>query len=344
MSANINFNKEKGTYSFVSHKEPAWHKLGTIVDDAMTSKEAIKLANLDYTIDKAPIYAKFNNYIKDTTGIKGKQVENTFATYRTDTLDIFGTVSDRYEIVQNTEAFKFMDSIVGKDKAIYETAGALGNGEVVFITAKLPYYIILNGYDTIENYLVVSISHDGSRSVSIFLTPIRVVCQNTLAYGYSQAKFKFNLRHTTNVHDKISDASNILQISKTITQENEELYKKLTNIKIDDKEANDYFTKVILNREEYLSFKQEKVKLNYSDVISTRKKNILLDIMKYYQVGVGQDNIIGTGFGVYNAITGYLSNIKKYTSEDKKMESLVLGGSDNKLNNKALVLAQELLV
>lgn len=343
MAANIEFNKKRGTHSFVSHKVPAWHGLGKIVDEAMTSKEAIHLANLDYTIAKAAVYAKFNEHIVDTTGVRGKQVENAFATYRTDTLDIFGIVGDRYEVVQNIEAFKFMDSIVGEGKAIYETAGALGNGEVVFITAKLPYYIRLNGEDTIENYLVVSISHDASRAVSIFLTPIRVVCQNTLAYGYSQAKFKFNLRHTANVHSKISDASNILQISKTITEENEALYKELVNTNISDDKAKEYFTRVVLNLDEFVSFKQEKVRYEHSDVISTRKKNILADIMKYYEVGVGQNNIIGTGFGVYNAITGYLSNMKKYTSDDKKMESLVLGGSDNKLNNKALVLAQGLI-
>ncbi len=343
MSDNINFNKITGKHSFVSHKERPWHGLGTIVEDAMTSKEAIELAGLNYNVRKSPVYVKFPEQVIDSTGVRGKEVPDTFATYRDDTLDVFGTVGNRYEIVQNTEAFKFMDSIVGKGKAIYETAGALGNGEVVFITAKLPYYIKLNGNDVVNNYLVVSISHDATKSVNIFLTPIRVVCANTLALGINANKFMFKLRHTSNVHGKMQDASELLTISKTITEETQELYKHLINTKVTDKQVHEYFQQTIFTAEELISFNNEKVALKYSDVISTRKKNILTELVKYYEIGVGQDNILGTAFGAYNALTGYLSNIKKYSNDSKKMSSLVLGGSDAKLNNYALKLATNLI-
>ncbi len=339
MSANINFNEKCNTYSFVSHKETAWHGLGTIVDEAMTSTEAITLANLDYIISKAKVLANIKNNGMYIT----KEIDNTFATYRTDTLDVFGVVGERYEVVQNKEAFAFMDSIIGKGKAIYETAGALGKGEVVFITAKLPYYIRLNGEDTIENYLVVSISHDASKSVNIFLTPIRIVCQNTLAYGKSNARFMYKFRHTKSVHNKMIDASELLTVTKTITEENQEIFNKLSKTNISDIEVKKYINSIFLTTDELIGLANENVNIRYSDIISTRKKNVINDVFKYYNIGVGQDNIVGSVFGAYNAVTGYLSNVKKYSNESKKMDSLILGGIDMKLNNKAFEYAKQLV-
>lgn len=338
MSANIEFNKARNKYSFISHKQPAWHNLGTIVDDAMTSKEALIGANLDFTVNKSIIDVRFPSDISDNYGEIHKEIPNKFATYRTDTLDVFGVVGSKYSVVQNIEAFKFMDSIVGEGKAIYETAGALGKGETVFITAKLPYYIKINGNDTIENYLVVSISHDGTSSVNIFLTPIRVVCQNTLALAKDQNKFMFKLRHTASIHNKITDASNILKVSKSITESTSELYNYLSKIKITDSEVDKYINNVFLTSEELQDLAKEDVKLQYSDAISTNKKNIISNVRKFYYTGIGQKDIIGTKFGAFSSVNGYLSNVKSYSNNSKKMASLVMGGTDYKLNTKALEL------
>lgn len=340
MSANINYNKKKGTYSFVSHKEVAWHTLGTIVENAMTSEEAIHLANLDYEIKKDRVGLLYPDEITGKT--KAKVIHNQFATYRDDTKDIFGIVSDRYEVVQNTTVFQFMDSIVGKDKAIYETAGALGNGEVVFITAKLPYHIRISGNDVIENYLVVSNGHDGKTSVNIFLTPIRVVCQNTLALGLNRSKLTINLKHTQGVNFKLEDAYKILNITSTITSETQDLLQKLSKVKVTDERVDNYFKSLVLSKDEYLQLVNDKLKIENASFISTRKKNVINDIYKYYQIGVGQEGIQGTAYGAYNAVNGYISNVKKYTNDSAKMSSLVLGGADYTFNNKALELAMKL--
>lgn len=334
MSANINFNEKTNKHSFVSHKEIPWHRNGTVVEDAMTSAEAIELAGLNYTVDKAKVAAIFPKGVEPS----GKYLYNTFATYRTDTYTPFGIVSDRYEIIQNSKAFEFMDSIVGKGKAIYETAGALGKGETVFITAKLPYYITINGEDTIENYLVVSNGHDGSSSLNIFLTPIRVVCANTLAVGLENNKFKIKLRHTTGISDRLDDARQLLNISSSITKNMQEVLTQLSKIKVTDEVAAKYFQSLILSKAELESLAKQEIKLKESAEISTRKKNIINSITDYYYKGIGQSDIIGTAYGAYNAVNGYLSNVKSITG-DKKMSSLVLGGTDFKLNNKALDLA-----
>ena len=130
MAHNLNFNKKTGTWSFASHLEKAWHGLGQVVEKAMTSEEAIKLANLDYQVEKAKVTFEANN--------QPNVIDGYYATYRTDNNQYLGMVKSRYEIVQNTEAFGFFDSIIDEGEAIFETAGVLGNGERIFVTAKLP--------------------------------------------------------------------------------------------------------------------------------------------------------------------------------------------------------------
>jgi len=179
-----NINEVNGKHSFFSVKEKAWHGLGQIVDRYPTSAEAIKYAGLDYEVIKSPLFT----YGRDETiGDNGEIVEgnqmpvpNHFATVRTDNHAVLGVVGRDYEIVQNINAFEFFDTIVGGGGGIlYETAGALGKGERIFITAKLPGYIRVGKQDMIEQYLLLTISHDGFGSITAAFTPVRVVCQNS---------------------------------------------------------------------------------------------------------------------------------------------------------------------
>ena len=136
MAHNINFNEQTGKHSFFSIKEKAWHGLGQIVQDYPTSTEALKFAGLDYVVSKEDIYTTSYNCDGQPMGFT-KRIITHFATMRKDTGDVLGVVGKDYEIVQNKDAFTFFDSIVGGDGIQYETAGALGQGERIFITAKL---------------------------------------------------------------------------------------------------------------------------------------------------------------------------------------------------------------
>jgi phage/plasmid-like protein (TIGR03299 family) len=185
MGHNLNFNESTGRYSFFSVKEKAWHNLGQVVTDYPTSAEAIKNAGLDYKVVKSPLYTKGNDIIITANGFETAaphvSVPNYFANVRSDNNAVLGVVGKDYHIIQNRDAFNFFDSIVGgKDGILYETAGALGNGERIFITAKLPGYIrVGNGDDVTEKYLFLTTSHDGSGSITAAFTPVRIVCQNS---------------------------------------------------------------------------------------------------------------------------------------------------------------------
>ncbi|VDH16551.1 phage/plasmid-like protein [Algoriella xinjiangensis] len=152
MAHNINFNEQTGRYSFFSVKEKAWHNLRQIVEQYPTSEEAIKYAGLDYEVVKSPLFTN-PPFIDSETQTNQLEVPNYFANIRTDNNTVLGVVGKDYHIVQNREAFNFFDEIVGGGEGIlYETAGALGNGERIFITAKLPDYIrVGNGDDVTEN-------------------------------------------------------------------------------------------------------------------------------------------------------------------------------------------------
>lgn len=175
MAHNLFYNEFTGKHSFFSVKEKAWHGLGQIVSEYPTSSEAIWHAGLDYQVAKSPNIHEFPS---------GKEVvsKTSFFTYRTDTEEVLGeSVGKDYQIVQNGEAFAFFDAIVGGgDGILYETAGALGQGEQIFITAKLPDYIrVGNGDDVIEKYLFLTTTHNGSGSITAAFTPVRIVCQNS---------------------------------------------------------------------------------------------------------------------------------------------------------------------
>jgi len=159
MAHNLYYNERTQKHSFFSVKEKAWYSLGTIIEDYPASAETLRFAGLNYTVEKRLLFTLDNvnfdllNALAD--GVEATvNVSNYFANVRTDTEEVLGVVGKDYQIVQNIEAFSFFDSIVGNDNGIkYETASALGKGERLFITAKLPGYIKVGKDDLIEQYL-----------------------------------------------------------------------------------------------------------------------------------------------------------------------------------------------
>ena len=162
--------------SMFSVREKPWHGLGTIVAEAPDSSAALELAGLDWTVTQKDI----------ATADGGKVIPGFKANVRELDDKVLGIVTDRYKVVQNTEAFAFTDALLGEGVR-YETAGSLQGGRRIWLLAKLPQQYIING-DEITPYLVFMNSHDGSGSIKVAMTPIRVVCSNTLNLALSKAK------------------------------------------------------------------------------------------------------------------------------------------------------------
>ena len=201
---------------FYTRTKP-WHGLGTMVEKAPTSEAALELAGLDWQVVQKKLV---------TDG--GIEVPGFKANLRETDNQVLGVVSDRYKVVQNADAFSFTDALLGEG-VTYETAGSLQNGRRTWILAKLPTRYIISG-DEITPYLVFMNSHDGSGSIKAAMTPIRVVCQNTLNLALSTAKRCWSTNHVGDIKGKMEDARYTLlyadqymaELGRTIDQMNQQ--------------------------------------------------------------------------------------------------------------------------
>ena len=330
MAHNIEFNRMRGSFSFIAVKQPAWHNLGKVVQEAMTIKEAIQGANLDFKVGKVECYA--NTGIYDIHGElmnnRMINVPNTFATYRKDNGDILGAVGSSYEIIQNEEAFDFFNTFLGESDACFQTAGCLGNGETVFLTAKLPAHIKVTSTDIIDQYLLLSTSHDGSKSIQIMFTPIRVVCNNTLNAALNSGASKINIRHTKSAKAKIDEAHKLMGITNERTRFMNEAFPAMTRIKMTDEQVKNYIHTLFLSPAELTLLAERGIKNLYNiEAISTRKTNVIDDVYKTYFIGPGQqmDSAQGTAWGAYNAVTCYFNNVKTFKNDSDAMKSNFYG-------------------
>lgn len=344
MAHNLNFNNRTGKYSFFSVKEKAWHNLGQIVQDYPTSEEAVKFAGLDYEIEKSPLFTKGAGIIENSNGIEmidsELEVPNYFANIRTDNNTVLGVVGKDYQIVQNREAFSFFDAIVGGgDGILYETAGALGNGERIFITAKLPDYIrVGNGDDITEKYIFLTTSHDGSGSITAAFTPVRIVCQNTLNASLKNMSNMVRIRHTAGAKQRLEDAHKVMGLANKLSNELESTFNHWANIKVGDDEMKKLIQLALCPNKETLNHLQ---KGNFDD-LSTVFKNTVDDAFAYAMISESQqmETTKGTLFGAYNAVTGYFQNVRNYKDNEAKLQSIVLGGTAQLKSQKAFELCE----
>ena len=208
-------------------REKPWHGLGTKVEEAPTSTDALRLAGLDWQVIQEPIYT-------DT----GERISGYKANVRDSDRKVLGVVTDRYKIIQNQEAFAFTDALLGEGVR-YETAGALQEGKKVWLLARLPREYIISG-ERISPYLVFSNTHDGSGAVKVALTPIRVVCNNTLNLALNTASRSWSMIHTGNIKNKVWEAKNTLFMAEEYMEKLGKEFENLRKQKLSDQQVKEY--------------------------------------------------------------------------------------------------------
>lgn len=333
---DIELNEKKGTYSYFGVGEKAWHGLGQTVKEAVTAEKAIGLANLDYIVEKKPAMFPIDDILPepDAEGnltIKVKQVAGKFHSYRTDTGDVLGTVGSAWTPLQNVDAFRFFDSVVDKSEAIYHTAGVINKGERAWILAKMPDHIRVGKDDITENYVLISNGFNGTTAVQAAITPIRTVCENTLNMALNSAKQKISIAHTPNIDKAIEKAAEMLGIFNQYNKEMEEVYNQMARkmVSVDDVSL---FLETLIPKKEETTAK-------------TKGDEYKEDILKFFETGVGQDikTANGTVYGLVNAVTGFTSHVKEYTSGEAKMKNLLFNGTASRMNQKGFEIALEML-
>ena len=354
---------------FYTRKGLPWNgPFATDVSDCTTAQEVMHKANLDFMVEKCELVARMpfslhkDNFIDEAAGDFVHDGEiyrdcpNAYGTYRTDLNIPLGLVKDKYEVVQNTEVFNFFDDAIGVDKAIWQTAGCYGYGHRIFVSAKLPIETDVDG-DAINNYLVFSTSHDGSISIDIMFTAVRMFCFNCLNHAKRSADSHIRLRHTRSAKERLQRGAEVLRIACEYASDAQVLYNSLYATKMSESDVIDYIAKLGLTDEEYLTLSSlngrkpldniyKLLNLDYTTMqdskISTRKANVIRGMYEYYKNGIGQREIEGTAWGAYNAVTGYFSNVANLEGI-RRFDSLLFGNAQTKMNDaftEALVIAE----
>ena len=225
-------------------REKPWHGLGTMVAEAPNSKDALRLAGLNWKVLQEPVYTENEELIQ---GYK--------ANVRDTDRKVLGVVTDRYKVIQNEEAFAFTDTLLGEGVR-YETAGSLQEGRRVWMLARMPREFIIGG-ERISPYMVFSNTHDGSGAVKTALTPIRVVCNNTLNLALRTAKRSWSMIHTGDISGKIEEAKNTLLLADEYMTALGQEFENLRKIKLSERQVQDYI-KILLPMEENYSLLQKR--------------------------------------------------------------------------------------
>lgn len=301
---------EVETMMFVGRERP-WHGLGTQVEEAPDSREALIAAGLDWNVVQRPVFTQ-----------DGVKVPGYFANVRQQDGSILGVVTSRYKVVQNRDAFAFTDALLG-DGVRYETAGSLMGGRKTWILAKLPTKYIIQG-EQILPYLVFSNTHDGSGAIKIAMTPIRVVCNNTLNLALDTADRSWSIHHTGDIAAKLEDARETLFMAEDYMNELGKGFEDLSRKRLTDA-AVDEFIKELLPIAD--------------DASETTEKNILRlrkDVATRYFDAPDLQGLRKNGYRFINAVSDFATHAAPIRRTRNYQETLFNKTMDgNPLTDKA---------
>lgn len=287
-------------------RETPWHGLGTKVEEAPTSAEAIKLAGLDWEVQPKPIYTEDNIVIPNHKA-NVRDIDNK----------VLGIVTDRYKIVQNQDAFDFTDNLIGED-CKYETAGSLCGGKKIFLLARMPERKILE--EAFDPYICFTNTHDGSGSIRAIMTPTRVVCQNTLSLALKNASRMWSTRHVGDLESKLAEARHTLQLANDYMDKFEIVADQLAHTKVTD--------------EEVIKFLDDLFPVDEND--SDRKKRNVSDAKEQFMICMLSPDILkykGTAYQVVQAASDFATHIAP-----KRMTNTYKENNFNKVLNGHIII------
>lgn len=313
-----------------------WHKSGTPVDGLLTAAEALDKSGLDWSVVKVPQFHEWEG--------AQRQSEGSYAIVREADgrqLSKVG-VGERYEPIQNADALDFLDSLVETQEAKYETAGALDGGRKIWLLAKTPVTIESVSGDPIENYLCAFNSHDGSKSMGVLFTAVRVVCENTLTAAIRGAERCYKIRHTTNWQAKVEQAREVLgfaiRYQELFAEEMKTLAERAVNFDI---------TKVFVEKLLPIS---DSIKQKGSIERIKEQRN---ELFRLIEEGRGTEiaGVRGTAYGLYNAAAEYADYRMKTKGAKlgpeeqmaRRTDSILFGGPIAKFKDSAFSLAQSIV-
>ena len=289
-----------------------WHGLGVKLDNPATAAEAIAAAGLGWNVIKKPVYVR---------NIHGgfEEVAGKAAIVREDTQEVFSIMGDGYEPLQNWDGSgTLLDGVVGMGEAIYHTAGSLFGGRKVFLLAKLPEDIEIVPGDVVQPFILLSNSHDGSQAVRMQITPIRVVCANTLSAAL-RGGGGFYGKHTKHIMERANEAREVLGLAHAYYEMFARQVDQLVNTRMTVIEVQDYLQRVY-------KFQADKTYADQDHRI-LKSYETTLDLLGHPTNTVG--GIAGTKWAAYNAVSYYVDHMRPVRSgayrNDRRLDASWFG-------------------
>ena len=336
MAHNLNFEDGEASMMFVGNVP--WHGLGTQLETApATAADAIRAAHLDWEVGLKPVYCMEGGvYYK----IPGKRAIVRLDKWGQPDCQPFALVGDDYQVLQNREAFSFFDPIIKTGAVTFETAGALGKGERIWVLGKVGGDPIeIKKKDVVEKYLLFSTGHDAKTAVQIRFTPVRVVCQNTLVASLEWGTDFSKIYHIPGMKPEISKAQEgVLSI---LTQYNElkALYERFAGRLLTQELLDGYLNAVFPDP------KRRKGQTNHSyDKALSKVRAIREQAAKLFEGGKGNDvpEIRGTLWAAYNGVVELVDHYLAYSSGWQRLESIWFGEGEH-TKQVALTEAKKIL-
>jgi phage/plasmid-like protein (TIGR03299 family) len=324
-----------GEVAFALRGEPAWHGLANVLFDkdehinTQSMLDSAKLSNWNIQLEEIQNPTNYRSHKSSYYVTRNNPFDNG--------TDILGVVGEKYKVVQNESLFEFGDNLLDGG-ASWESAGSIKNGTVVFGSLVVPKEFTLDpdgANDKTKTYLLVHTSHDGSVSVQASITPVRVVCQNTLNLALDSVKQSFKLRHTATVEGKIQVAREALGLTFRYMDDFEAEAKALFETSVTDLEFNKIITAIYPKPDE----------LNkQGTTVWSNKIDLVNDI---YFKSPTQENIKGTAWGVFNALTERLDYFRgerkaKNSSQNRLINASGFDAMTNAERNKLFRQVKEL--
>ena len=292
--AHLLEQSETGETSFASFREPAWHGLGTVFTEEVSTKKMLELAHLD----------NWNVRLEDVPIPEGFESDKSYSfvtrtnPFKPEQNDVLGVVGERYVPLQNEDLFDFGDLMLDNGGR-WETAGSIKNGRIVFGSLALERETILdpNGVsDKVNTYLLINTSHDGSIAIQASITPVRVVCANTLNLALGQrgrngsVKQSFKIRHTATASGKVQQAREALGLANAYMDKFDEMAKAMIEKEISKAKF-----------DEIIELAYPKPETDSKG--SLKKWETKIDTIQQIYQSATTNMIAGTSWGAFNALT-----------------------------------------
>lgn len=320
-----NLDITDGTATFLSAREDAWHALGRTLDHSFTAEEAMTEGLLGgWNVRKLPLTVTTESGLSIPVQGRAAVVRNNPVT--PGQVDVLGDVGENYHIIQNEEHAAYLDALVDESGAHFETAGALDGGRRVFITMKMPGHIKVGGVDQVDTYLASVNSHDGSFSYTTMVTPVRIVCQNTLNLAFSGASHMFRVRHTSGATKALQKAREVLELSFSYLDGFQEQADQLIN------------TTLTQNAFEEIIMREFGPGQDSPAATVTRCENKVAQMAELFADAATQDGIRNTAWAGLNALTEWFDHYSPTRGDDRDTTRSQNALLDTSFKNRALAL------